>query len=772
MAASPAAIGASELRAAALAGTVVTGGGRTIDATVIRECCLDQGERRDPHGLRLAGVSVAGPLDLAGITLPVPLRFDHCAFDGPVTVEGAELFELALTGCSLPGLLGNGLRLRRDLDLSESRIAGAYQASASTSRKAAVWLCEATIGGRLLCISTEIDGQGERSIQADRAQITGAVRFIHQFTARGEIRLLETGIGASLDLNGAHIDGSYSQALDLGNATIGGSLFLIEGPSGRRPGIRGRVSLTGLHVAGRLLVRNADLAAPDPAAGSDLYRLSLEPGIAVHGPRLTVDADVTFAERCLVTGTVNLFMSDLGSLTVGGECRLESPGRTALSLTNALVRGSVRIDRGSAVAGTLRLEGATVNGTLGLHAAMRAPENRSLVSATAVTVDGDVYLEDLTAAGGRLNFRSATLGPVLAANARIDNPAAETLMLSQAKVRGSLNLVDGFSSAGTVEVNLTRVEGRLLLRDGTFTSPQPGGRPAIEAISASAAGGMDLGWREAAPAVDFTNATTTFLADDPATWPERYLISGLTYDRFELPQGSAPRPVWDEAARRAWLDRQANFDSGTYEQAARVFRQHGYVTEAEQILIAQRRRAREVSRPAAAWPRRAGLRAVLARRVRLPAAPGPVAAGGAADPRRRLARGAGGSGVAARLERQWPGLLSQRSCRPAGPPRSAVGHSRQLRGRPGPLLQPGAVRGGHGGAADLARSALDLVSGPARSRWLVHALVAQRRDNARLAAVVDFRAVAGQSGAGHVISGCCPVAVSGTIRPADSERDT
>ena len=115
---------------------------------------------------------------------------------------------------------------------------------------------------------------------------------------------------------------------------------------------------------------------------------------------------------------------------------------------------------------------------------------------------------------------------------------------------------------------------------------------------------MDLGWREATPSVDFTNATTTFLADDPATWPERFGISGLTYDRFELPQGSAPRPVWDQAARRAWLGRQASFDSGTYEQAARVFRQHGYVTEAEQILIAQRRRAREVSRSAADWPRR------------------------------------------------------------------------------------------------------------------------------------------------------------------------
>jgi hypothetical protein len=179
--------------------------------------------------------------------------------------------------------------------------------------------------------------------------------------------------------------------------------------------------VAGLHVAGRLLIRNADLAAPDPDAGSDLYRLSLQPGIAVHGPRLAVDADVTFAERCRVTGTVNFFMSDLGSLLVGGECRLETPGRTALDLANAQVHGSVRVDRGSVVAGTLRLEGATVDGTLGIHAALRAPENRSLVKATAVTVRGDVHLEDMNASGGRISFRSATLGPVLAANARIDN---------------------------------------------------------------------------------------------------------------------------------------------------------------------------------------------------------------------------------------------------------------------------------------------------------------------------------------------------------------
>jgi len=95
----------------------------------------------------------------------------HAEFDSAPVVEGADLFELSLTGCPrLPGLLGNGLRLRRDLDLSLSRVAGAHRTSASMSKTAAVWLCESEIGGRLLCVGTTIDGLGGRSIQADQAR--------------------------------------------------------------------------------------------------------------------------------------------------------------------------------------------------------------------------------------------------------------------------------------------------------------------------------------------------------------------------------------------------------------------------------------------------------------------------------------------------------------------------------------------------------------------------------------------------------------------------
>ena len=105
--------------------------------------------------------------------------------------------------------------------------------------------------------------------------------------------------------------------------------------------------------------------------------------------------------------------------------------------------------------------------------------------------------------------------------------------------------------------------------------------------------------------VDFTNASTTFLVDDPGNWPPRFIISGFTYDRFDQPRGSGTSPAWDHAARCAWLSRQAAYDAGPYEQAARVFRQHGYTDGARAILIAQRRHARRAISGKWALPRRA-----------------------------------------------------------------------------------------------------------------------------------------------------------------------
>ena len=370
-----------------------------------------------------------------------------------------------------------------------------------------------------------------------------------------------------------------------------------------------------------------------------------------------------------------------------------------------------------------------------------------------MTVDGDVYLDNLRTNGGAVTFRSAKLGSLSAARAQLHNPGGYSIRLSQAVVKGPVRLIDGFRSTGLVALNRTTIDGRLHFTGGSFACPAPSPSNqhghAIEAISATVHGSIDLGWKTVSPSVDFTDATTTFLADDPATWPERFTIAGLTYDRFENPQGLPPRPVWDQAARCAWLSRQTVFDSGPYEQAARVFRQHGYTAEAEQILIAQRRHARQVSWPGATWPRRAidaiyatigygyrparvlwllaALLVLVAVSLEVPAAQATL-------------RATNGNGVVYTTS----GLLTTTAGATASSSETSPSPStecRSLRRRRGALLQPGLVRDRHRSSADFTRPAIDLVPRPARQRRRAYAVVAQPRDAARLATVVNIRPV-------------------------------
>lgn len=136
-----------------------------------------------------------------------------------------------------------------------------------------------------------------------------------------------------------------------------------------------------------------------------------------------------------------------------------------------------------------------------------------------------------------------------AAGAQLNNPGGYTLNLNQAHVRGSVRLIGDFESIGVVVVNRATIEGRFQCSMGSFNCPAPSERNenghAIEAISATIRGGMDLGWKSVSPSVDLTNAATPFLADNPMRWPPRFVVSGFTYDRFEKPQGSGPGGTWE-----------------------------------------------------------------------------------------------------------------------------------------------------------------------------------------------------------------------------------
>ncbi len=198
----------AELTRAGQRGAVVEGmagdGKRAVSGALLRRCCHELKDQIDPRGLRLNNAVVTGALDLAGLVVPFPLRFEGCEFDAAPVVEGAQLFELSLTGCPrLPGLLGNGLRVRRDLDLSRSQIAGRALDEREHARSGRRSGCANPKSAAACCASRpRSTAWATGPSRLTGSAWAGAVRLIHQFRSQGEIRLLGARM-AGLDVVGA-----------------------------------------------------------------------------------------------------------------------------------------------------------------------------------------------------------------------------------------------------------------------------------------------------------------------------------------------------------------------------------------------------------------------------------------------------------------------------------------------------------------------------------------------------------------------------------------
>lgn len=592
----------------------VTGRSR-LAASRIERLCTQQADSVDVQGLDIRGYDIDGTLDLTGLSVPFSLQFTNCTFTNPLLLDGATLPSLTLRNCNLPGLLANGVRIHRDLDLSGSTVAGAHPTSASTSKRAAIWLCESDIGGRLLCVDTVIDAPGQRAIQADRMHVAGTVRLLHRFEAHGEIRFLGVTIDGSLDLTGAHLtDPLDGLALDLGDARIGGSLFLIASRDGRRPEIHGRINLGSAEVSGQLLCRDLTLRAQDTTVSGIGYASRRRGGTAISAPRLAIGSVLALEQDCYIAGAVDLSLAELSDVWLDGRTRLDAPGLRVLDLTNATISGNLIADPGLVARGTLRLSRARIRGRLTLAGTQWSdPYDDILIRADAVQVEGDVDLRRATARDGTVSLRLATIGGMLElSGAQLSNAAGwRTLSLRQATVRGAVRLTDGFRSTGQIMLNRMTVEADLDLRDGHFECPEPHPdnptRTAIAGVAMTVRGGWNLAWRHAGPRVNFTRAATTALRDTATVWPNSYVVSGMTYDRYENAIDDTQSDAWDARARIDWLRGQETFDASAYEQAARVYQQHGYALEAERILIAARHdahRAERARRHTMPWHRR------------------------------------------------------------------------------------------------------------------------------------------------------------------------
>jgi hypothetical protein len=618
---------ADRLIAAASDQTVLdcmTTGGEAGDlaAAAIRSALVERADQVGQYGVRISNARITGELDLSGCTVGFPIQFHDCEFVEPLLIEGSDLDLLAVVGTavngqdrlqsSVPGILGNGLRVRRDLVLSHTLITGAHETTSSVGRTAAVWLTESEIGGRIIAVGAVIDTPGHRAIQADRCRVTGDIRLIRGFRATAEIRLIGARLG-SLDLAGCQLVSHNGRALDLAEATLGGSLFITDSPR-HTPVIEGRLEMGRASINGRILIRRAILKAPPAGEGRHLYNAK-DPAerLAVVAQGVSIRGDLSLEEKSCVVGGMTFAGATIdGGLLMDGA-KIRNSQDLALDLTHARI-GSKISAKGTKVRGTVDLNGAEVAGPLDFEGAvLTSPDLRYCLTAVRTVVHGDVRLLDAEIGGlypgampgesGGLTFRGADLRGIFdAEGAKVTSPGDATINLHQARIAGNVRLCGGFRSVGFIALNRALVEGRLRCDGGTFEwrlREQGDSRPdeqndrgvAFEAISATIRGGVGLGWT-INDAVDFTDTHTSYLADRPRQdWPsQRSYLTGFTYERY-APLSMQGSGEWYWKTRAEWLSRSDPAaqgepgDPGPWEQAARTLKGHGDATGSEKLLM-------------------------------------------------------------------------------------------------------------------------------------------------------------------------------------------
>lgn len=305
---------------------------RTIRAEVIRRLCTgEDGWPVREKGVILRGAWIAGHLDLEGASVSRPLTLLNCVFAERPVFSRATIKGLRLSGSQMPGLEGEQLECRGNVELDDGFLATGQ-----------VRLAGATVGGQVSFSGTFIGGGGP-AINASGLECKAGVFLTGGFVAEGEVNLSRAKVGVAVVCTGGTIRSPTDQAFDAQGLECQGSVVLSDGFSAE-----GEVSLARATLAGSLICSKG---AFKNSAG---YALNLE-GIVCRG-------DVYLNDGFSATGEVTLAGASISGQVDCSAGMLTNPGGRALNAQGLECRGDVFLRAPFRAEGEVNLAGANVTG--------------------------------------------------------------------------------------------------------------------------------------------------------------------------------------------------------------------------------------------------------------------------------------------------------------------------------------------------------------------------------------------------------------------------
>ncbi|MFJ7409741.1 oxidoreductase [Streptomyces sp. NPDC098077] len=254
----------------------------------------------DRPALRLTGARVTGVLDLRFGEIDAPVVLDECRFDHTPLLGGARIRELALTGCALPGLAADTVRIDGRLVLSRCRLTGPL-----------VLTC-AQIHSDLDLRDTTITAPGTDAISAVRL-IAGGDVLCTNLAVRGAFRLSGAAVSGEFDLEGASLSNPGGHALDAYHVQITEDFTFHPGFS----------------AEGRIILSGATVAAAIGFCGASLSNAG---DVALEAVDVNVARNFDLGQGLTVDGGITLDGGRVGTRLSFRDATLTNPGSMALSL--------------------------------------------------------------------------------------------------------------------------------------------------------------------------------------------------------------------------------------------------------------------------------------------------------------------------------------------------------------------------------------------------------------------------------------------------------
>lgn len=495
------------------------------------------------RAVSVQGARITGNLDLLGFELRCALRLVHCYCDRPVVLDDAVGTRVQLTGCQMPLLAANRVRLSNFLLFDQGFAAGGVQ------------LAGARIDGFLDMSSSLFGVPGPSRATADNGtsfavfgdnlSVAGNCHFASA-QIMGGMRLAGATVGGQLSLSGASLSRPGDVALHAGWLTVD-DLMTCRGTR-----VAGEMRLVGARIRGQLLLIDAKLD-PHPGEGS-------RAGIPCNpfvGTAMSVGDDVV-AERLHAVGSVLMSGSRIGGQLTFENATLEGGRGPALVADGLAMEQPVFFD-GAKVSGEVSLVGARVR-RLSLAGASLLNEGRTALDGEGIVAD-EVRFEPL--------LRSREVkgeGDPARSKAKSDQPrsvpwvepaeVSGEIRLRRANIANDISFVGTEMEHATLDLQLARL-GALVMH--------PAHRPR---------------------SVDLRGSRVVWLADTPEDASEGVYLTGLQYERLAQ---------HDVSVRLKWLRHAKDgYSPDAYDELARAYRRAGEPEHANRVGIAKQRHRRRV----------------------------------------------------------------------------------------------------------------------------------------------------------------------------------